>query len=109
MKQVSTESTPSSANAAERATRKSSALASEGSDTGPCVIFSPQLAHASAASAPSAAELPTTATRSPAGSGWCTTSWATSKSWWTFSTRITPACFSRAENTSGLALVVRTR
>ena len=48
-------------------------------------------AQASAASAPSASELPTTATRGPAGSGWCTTSWATSNIWWMFSTRMTPA------------------
>ena len=64
---------------------------------------------ASAVSVPSAVELATMATRSPAGSGWWTTSWATSKSWWTFSTRMTPACLSIAENTSGRALVRRTR
>ena len=97
MKQVSTESTSGSAKAVVqrlRGTRRPSPRC--GSDTGPWVTVSPQLVQASAVSVPSAVELPTTATRSPAGSGWWATSWATSKSWWTFSTRMTPACLSIA-------------
>ena len=80
MKQVSTESTLGSANAAARAVRNWAAVASVGNETGPWETVSPQLVQASAVSVPRAVELPTTATRSPAGSGWWVTSWAMSKS-----------------------------
>ncbi len=90
MKPTTTESTSSSANALSSAARNCTAVASDGTATGPCATSRPQLAHASAASAPSASELVTTAMRGPDGSGWWTTSWATSNSWWTFSTRMTP-------------------
>ena len=101
MKQVSTESTDGSAKALASASENCSPLASDGSATGPWATSRPQLTHASAVSAPRASELPTTATRLPWGSGWCTTSWATSNIWWTFSTRMTPAWRSIASKASG--------
>ncbi len=109
MKQASTESTRGSSKAARRAVRNSAAVDSLRRSAAPWVTVSPQPVQASAARVPSAAEFATTATRSPVGSGWWVTSCATSKSWWTFSTRMTPACLSIAENTSGRALVARTR
>ena len=74
MKQASTESTAGSAKAVSSAFLNSAAVASLGRFTGPWVTVSFQLVQASALSAPRAAELATTATLSPAGSGWCTTS-----------------------------------
>ena len=109
MKQVSTESTDGSAKALASASENCSPLASDGSATGPWATSRPQLTHASAVSAPRASELPTTATRLPWGSGWCTTSWATSNIWWTFSTRMTPAWRSIASKASGRTRVCRAR
>ena len=74
--------------------------ASIGRATGPWVIRSPKLTAASAVSAARACELTTTATRSPRGSGWCTSSWAMSNIWCMFSARMTPACPSIASNAS---------
>ena len=91
MNAATTLSTSGSAKAASSAAANSSADACGGSDTGPCVTFRPQLTQALALSAPRASESPTMATRSPLGSGWWRVSCATSKSWWTFSTRMTPA------------------
>ena len=109
MKQVRTLSTSGSSNASRRAAANWSAVASEGSETGPCEISRSQLSAACAVSAPSASELPTTATRCPAGSGWWITNCATSNSWWTFSTRMTPACRSIAPNAPDGTWVWRTR
>ena len=109
MKQVRTLSTSGSSNASRRACANWSAVASEGRETGPCEISRSQLSAACAVRAPSASELPTTATRWPAGKGWWMTSWATSKSWWTFSTRMTPACRSIAPNAPAGTCVCRTR
>ena len=53
---------------------------------------SPTATAASAASSPSASELPTMATRRPRGSGWWASSWATSNISSRVSTWITPAC-----------------
>lgn len=62
----------------------------------------------SAHSAASWLELPTMATRRPAGSGWWTSSCATSNIWWTFSQWMTPACCSIEPKTCGLTLGLRT-
>ena len=56
----------------------------------------PSPTNASATSTPSAVELPTTATRGPAGSGWWDSSRAVSNSSASVSTRMTPACSNNA-------------
>jgi hypothetical protein len=109
MNAATTLSTSGSEKAASSACANSSADACGSRETGPCVTRRPQLSAADALSEPSASELPTTATRSPVGIGWWSVSWATSKSWWTFSTRMTPACRSRALKACGGTFGVRVR
>ena len=109
MKQAMSESTLSSLSAASTAARNCSTCASALTVVGPCAISRSQETAASAAREPSASLLVTTATRRPRGSGWLSTSWATSKSWCVFSTRITPACLSIWANASGRSWVERTR
>ena len=69
---------------------------------------SPTAAAASAASSPSASELPTIATRRPRGSGWWASSWATSNISSRVSTWITPACRNIASTACGGAAILRT-
>ena len=69
---------------------------------------SPTAAAASAASRPSASELPTTATRRPRGSGWWASSWATSNISSRVSTWITPAWRNIASTACGGAAIWRT-
>ena len=68
----------------------------------------PTATAASAASSPSASELPTTATRLPRGSGWCASSWATSNISSRVSTWITPACRNIASTAACGASIERT-
>ncbi len=90
-----TASTPGSASAVSSAIRKFSAVAAVVRSTG-VRGRSPALRQASWVSRPIESELPTTATRSPGGSGWRASSSPVSYRSVMVSTRSTPACWNSA-------------
>ena len=108
MNSATTESTPSSTKTDRSASANSSG---EASALRVVVVTAcrPASSQASTASTASASELPTTATRTPAGSGWVATSWATSNITWIDSTRITPARLKSASTAAAGAWDTRTR
>src|SRR5664279_2253691 len=82
--------------AVRTAAAKSSGLTSIPRSWGrPSATRSPAYRQASTASMPNAVELPMTATRSPTGTGWVDSSWATSKASARVSVLITPDCANR--------------
>ena len=108
MNSATTESTPGSTKTSSRAAAKSSGLAS-GPRARVLATSRPASSQASTASTARASELPRTATRGPAGSGWVATRATTSNIMWIESARMTPARRNRASTAAAGARVPRTR
>ncbi len=91
VKVTMTESMSSRSYIASSASPKVSASTSGWRETTADSTVSPSARARWTMSVDSAAELPMTPTRRPAGGGWVEKTWAKSKSWWTVSARTTPA------------------
>ena len=109
MKTASTACTVGSSKASWSASAISPIEASWGNECGSRATCSPHPMHASAASAASEVELPTTATPRPAGRGWWSTSWAMLNIWCRLDTRMMPLWRSMASSASGCARLRRMR